>query len=102
MQSEPEKVFVILAVGSLVAISTPSGSYGLKADGTVVALHDYLNIVDYVADPPAGLNQVVAISGWANTAALKADGTVVAWGYNSEGECNVPSGLSGVTAISMG
>ena len=33
------------------------------------------------------------------TLALKADGTVVAWGYNVNGECNVPVGLSGVVAI---
>ncbi len=29
-------------------------------------------------------------------------GTVVAWGWNGEGECNVPSGLSGVIAIAGG
>jgi hypothetical protein len=34
--------------------------------------------------------------------ALKSDGTVEAWGYNFYGQCNVPAGLSGVTAIACG
>jgi hypothetical protein len=34
--------------------------------------------------------------------ALKNDGTVVAWGSNSEGQCNVPSGLTSVTQIAAG
>ncbi|MFL5807226.1 MAG: PxKF domain-containing protein, partial [Roseiflexaceae bacterium] len=33
---------------------------------------------------------------------LKADGTVVAWGNNDYGQTDVPSGLSGVTAIAAG
>lgn len=34
--------------------------------------------------------------------ALKSDGTVVAWGFNGVGQRNVPTGLSGVTAIAAG
>jgi alpha-tubulin suppressor-like RCC1 family protein len=36
--------------------------------------------------------------------ALKDDGTVVAWGCGTDdlGQCSVPSGLSGVTAIAAG
>jgi hypothetical protein len=43
---------------------------------------------------------VVAIaSGLDHNLALKRDGTVVAWGLNSHGQTNVPSGLSNVVAI---
>ncbi len=34
--------------------------------------------------------------------ALKADGTVVSWGMNNHGQCNVPTGLSGVIQVSAG
>ncbi|HEY9062777.1 MAG TPA: S-layer homology domain-containing protein [Pseudobacteroides sp.] len=36
------------------------------------------------------------------SAAIKNDGTVIAWGRNDYGQCNVPSGLSGVKAIAAG
>jgi len=40
---------------------------------------------------PSGLSGVVAIgAGWRHTVALKEDGTVVAWGYNGNGQTNVP------------
>ncbi len=41
-------------------------------------------------------------AGYSHTVALKNDGTLVAWGYNSEGQCNVPSGLTGVTQVAAG
>jgi len=31
--------------------------------------------------------------------ALKRDGTVVLWGFNTVGQCTVPTGLSNVVAI---
>jgi hypothetical protein len=34
--------------------------------------------------------------------ALRSDGTVVAWGYNDDGETNVPAGLSNVVGIAAG
>jgi alpha-tubulin suppressor-like RCC1 family protein len=34
--------------------------------------------------------------------ALKNDGTLVAWGFNDYGQCNVPSGLTGVTQVAAG
>jgi len=34
--------------------------------------------------------------------ALRSDGTVVAWGYNSNGQTNVPAGLSNVVALAAG
>jgi hypothetical protein len=43
-------------------------------------------------------------AGQFHSVALKGDGTVVAWGCRTfdEGQCSVPSGLSGVTAIAAG
>jgi hypothetical protein len=44
-------------------------------------------------------------AGYAHSLALKGDGTVVAWGCDAPfdvAQCNVPIGLSGVTAISAG
>ncbi|MDB6072488.1 MAG: Alpha-tubulin suppressor [Verrucomicrobiaceae bacterium] len=50
-----------------------------------------------------GLANVTAVAaGEYHSLALKADGTVVAWGDNTYGECNVPKGLKGVTAIAGG
>jgi Ca2+-binding RTX toxin-like protein len=43
----------------------------------------------------------IAAGGYHNLA-LKEDGTVVAWGYNNDGQTNIPAGLSGVTAIAGG
>ncbi|MFN5927759.1 MAG: RCC1 domain-containing protein, partial [Roseiflexaceae bacterium] len=40
--------------------------------------------------------------GGSHSLALKANGTVVAWGLNSSGQSNVPSGLSNVVAIAAG
>jgi len=49
------------------------------------------------------LSNVVAVAGGAyHSLALKSDGTVVAWGYNGDGETNVPPGLSNVVAIAGG
>jgi hypothetical protein len=46
---------------------------------------------------------VIAIAaGGRHTVALRPDGTVVAWGYNSRGQTNVPTALTGVIAIAAG
>ena len=37
-----------------------------------------------------------------HSVALRSDGTVTAWGYNVQGETNVPAGLSNVVAIAAG
>ena len=43
----------------------------------------------------------IAAGNW-YTVALKDDGTVVAWGWNRDGQCNVPAGLKDVIAIAAG
>ena len=50
---------------------------------------------------PGDLTNIVsAVAGYQHNLALRADGTVVGWGYNGQGQLNVPSGLSGVVAVS--
>jgi len=37
-----------------------------------------------------------------NSLVLRSNGTVVAWGYNSQGETDVPPGLTNIVAIAGG
>jgi hypothetical protein len=49
------------------------------------------------------LSNVVAIAAGAyHSLALQSKGTVVAWGLNSNGQTNIPSGLSTVVAVAGG
>lgn len=67
----------------------------LKKDGTVVGWGDGPPLTI-----PAGLSGVASIvAGTYFAAALKTNGTVVAWGSNTNGETDVPPGLTGVTQI---
>jgi hypothetical protein len=53
--------------------------------------------------PPPPISDVVSISaGDDHALALKKNGTVVAWGNNTEGQCNIPTGLSNVIAVAAG
>ena len=58
--------------------------------------------------PPAGLVAVQVSAHEASSSAnihclaLKADGTVTAWGWNGEGQCNVPAGLNDVVSVVAG
>jgi hypothetical protein len=57
-------------------------------DGTVVAFGGDQTLT-------SGLNNVVAVaSPWSTSYALKNDGSMVSWGYNGNGQGNVPSGLN--------
>lgn len=40
--------------------------------------------------------------GSAHNLAVRSNGTVIGWGYNVDGECDVPAGLSDVTAVAAG
>ena len=40
--------------------------------------------------------------GWGHSLGLKEDGSIVAWGYNLNGQCNVPSPNSGFVAVAGG
>ncbi|TEB08015.1 Cadherin-like beta sandwich domain protein [Pelotomaculum schinkii] len=82
-----------------------SGLGVLNMDGTVkVAIRKADNLFDGDIDAvPAGLNNVTAIAIADITGmALKKDGTVVVWGYNGDGQCDVPASVRDVTAIAMG
>jgi alpha-tubulin suppressor-like RCC1 family protein/subtilisin-like proprotein convertase family protein len=86
-------------LSDIVAISSQTA---LKADGTVVNLQ-------FPYDVPAGLTGVIAVADYLELQgevvqhlALKSDGTVVAWGDNSSGQLDVPSGLSDVVGIAAG
>ncbi|OPY63605.1 MAG: Cadherin-like beta sandwich domain protein [Pelotomaculum sp. PtaU1.Bin065] len=80
-----------------------NGAAVLNMDGTVkVAKNgrdDYL-----LVNVPAGLNNVKAISaaGSCNVMALRGDGTVVVWGYDGDGQCQVPESARDVAAIATG
>ena len=73
-------------------------TFGLKADGTVVAVGDNEYGVCDVSD----WADIVAISAeGGHTVGLKADGAVVAVGYNENGQCDV-SDWADIVAISAG
>ena len=71
--------------------------FGLTTDGQLIGWYGNF----YREIPPFGqATNIVAVSAYTHTLALKSDGTVLAWGDNSQGQCNVPPGLSNVIAIS--
>ena len=51
-------------------------------------------------DTSAGFTTIAA-GGW-HSLGLRDDGSVAAWGYNSQGQCNVPAPNSGFVAIAAG
>lgn len=71
----------------------------LQPDGRVIAWDVRWSVLRNV--PAAASSGVSAISSGADHhLALKADGSVIAWGDNTEGECDVPSGLASAVAVS--
>jgi alpha-tubulin suppressor-like RCC1 family protein len=59
---------------------------GLKADGTVVAVGEFL---DDRLDVGSWTDIIQVAAGYDHTVGLKNDGTVVAVGWGGYGECNV-------------
>ena len=80
-------------------ISGRSGqTFGLKSDGTVVAVGNNSDGQCDVSD----WKDIIAVSaGEAHVVGLKSDGTVVAVGKNSDGQCNV-SDWKDIIAVSAG
>jgi alpha-tubulin suppressor-like RCC1 family protein len=80
---------VLLPVGNISATERPAGHVLVWGD-------------NYYAVPRVLTNAVAIAAGYDHGLALKADGTVAAWGYNDDGQCDVPDGLAGVVAITTG
>ncbi|MCK9592617.1 MAG: hypothetical protein M0Q91_11485 [Methanoregula sp.] len=74
--------------------------YALNKNRNIVFLS--CNLTNF--NIPQRLDNVIDISsdGGAYTLALKSDGTLMAWGYNGDGQTDVPENLSGVVAVSAG
>lgn len=100
-----------------------SGNFALQTDGSFVYRHDGTDTGNdsftyFVRDlwgyassgatvtlvpGPVSSRKIIAIAaGDYHSLALRRDGTVVAWGSNSNGQCDVPDGLSDVIAIAGG
>ncbi len=74
--------------------------------GAPVSAQDAGAIVGWgeqVVVPQSELTDLVAVAGggW-HSLGLKADGSIVAWGYNGNGQCNVPAPDSGFAAVAAG
>ena len=78
-----------------------SGVAVLNMDGTVKV--SYPGRDNYgLENVPSGLNNVKAIAtAYFNAMALKEDGTVTVWGYDGDGQCQVPENVKDVTAIAV-
>lgn len=97
-----------------MSVTGPVGTVGIGAkivskdiDGLTLTLSTAneanTNSVSVVKALTFSLPPVTAIAaGNAHTVALRADGTVVAWGRNTEHQCDVPPGLTGVKSIAAG
>lgn len=79
----------------------------LQAAGSVTAWGYYYDLtIPETYRPmyvPPGLTNVIAVAGGYNHAlALKSDGKITAWGWNGNGQTNVPTSASNVVAIVAG
>ena len=79
----------------------------IKRDDTVVEWGSYSDGYETIGlgqwGVPDRLGEVMGVAcGYRNTVACKSDGSVAEWGWiPSVGQCNVPVGLSGVTAVAV-
>jgi len=82
-----------------------TGAHGLalRADGTVVGWQGPSALAVEEWTVPAGLSNAVAISaGQLQCYAVRSDGIAVAWGWNNNGQTQVPPDLRGVTRAAGG
>lgn len=81
-----------------LGIGRPGSALVLQRDGTVINIEWDDHTVQ--THTHADLSNVVAIAaGPVHNLALKQDGTVAAWGFNDNGELNVPIGLTNIVAV---
>jgi alpha-tubulin suppressor-like RCC1 family protein len=89
-------------------MSGPLHSFGLKADGSIVA---WGRNDTGQCDIPSPNSNFIAVSSSSvlldevysgHSLGLKTDGSIVAWGLNKYGQCNVPTPNSGFVAIATG
>jgi len=92
-----------IAVGN-AGTGNPLGAYlALKSDGKISSWSGGFSSYGETNFTSLSNAIVTAIeAGYQDTLALKSDGTVAAFGFNTYGEANVPSGLNSVTAIACG
>jgi len=86
-----------LALAALLNLRAATVCYG--AGGTAAAWGD--NNADQVSPiPPAAFSEVTAVAGGgSHSLALRSDGTVVAWGWDNDGQIDVPADLTNTVAI---
>ncbi len=75
-------------------------SFGLKADGSIVAWGYNTSGQCNVPLPNTGF--IVVAGGHSHSLGLKTDGSIVAWGWNGYGQCNVPLPNTGFAAVAAG
>jgi alpha-tubulin suppressor-like RCC1 family protein len=95
---------LVIPLGLTNVVGIAAGGYNsaaLRSDGTLAIWGDDTGPARKLA--PTGLTGVVEVAmNGLNAAVLWADGRFQVWGDNSEGQTNVPAGLSNTVAISAG
>src|SRR6185369_13824214 len=91
------------AAPSVTAKTPAAGATEVPVTATVSATFSEPMDLSTITTGSVTLSQSVKIkaiaAGYNYTLALRDNGTVVSWGYNSDGQTNVPTGLRGVAAI---
>ncbi|MCX6874729.1 MAG: immunoglobulin domain-containing protein [Verrucomicrobia bacterium] len=97
----------MLVTGAAATVGTGATVIGKDASGLILTLSGR-NAYGGTANSPVTLTfsspvtATAIAAGGDTTYALKTDSTVAAWGDDSNGQTDIPAGLSGVTAIAAG